>query len=113
MLTSSLTFASLGLGAAASAVIPRDTETFVKGYYWGFTLTGHGPSTANGDVGQLIDGQNRFGGHLPQGKYLIKDGYVYDSHHRGCILTPPTTQWQCDEGAVRKYHPVCAWFNQY
>nr|OQO21176.1 hypothetical protein B0A51_12043 [Rachicladosporium sp. CCFEE 5018] len=55
-------------------------------------------------VGQLFDGQNRinqFNLPIPQGSYClpIHGGGIYDSKHRGCILTPPTTQWQCDEGA--------------
>ena len=55
-----------------------------------------------GDVGQLPDGQNRIGDTgLPEGQYCIgKYGGLTDSNGRGCILTPPTTQLQCDEGAL-------------
>jgi hypothetical protein len=71
-----------------------------------FSLTAlNGPDNAHGTVGQLIDGQNRIGQTnlpMPKGTYCLPvngDGGIYDSKHRGCILTPPTTQWQCDEGA--------------
>ncbi|RQM05652.1 hypothetical protein DH86_00003451 [Scytalidium sp. 3C] len=53
----------------------------------------------SGTVGQLGDGQNRIGGGLPQATYTINNGAITDSAGRGCILTSPTTQWQCDTGA--------------
>ena len=31
---------------------------------------------------------------------LLTSTGLTDSHGRGCILTPPTTQWQCDAGAT-------------
>ena len=73
-----------------------------------------------GPVAQLSDGQNRIGDDsLPHGQYCLDGsggkctllfiscllsltfrftGFT-DSQGRGCILTPPTTQWQCDVGA--------------
>ena len=36
----------------------------------------------------------------PQGTYSINNGQITDSQGRGCILTPPTTQFQCDVGAT-------------
>lgn len=86
-----LTLTALGLSIAASAHGPD-----------GFTLSAEGPGSAHGPIGQLGDGQNRIGGGHPQGTYYLKDGRVSDKSDRGCILTPPTTQWQCDEGAHRK-----------
>ncbi|KAF2871685.1 hypothetical protein BDV95DRAFT_607103 [Massariosphaeria phaeospora] len=75
------------------SILPRDTSC-------AFTLTGHGPSSANGTIGQLSDGQNRIGGGRPIGKYTLQDGgVIVDKNGRGCILTPPTTQFQCDDGA--------------
>ncbi|KAJ6104598.1 hypothetical protein N7523_010918 [Penicillium sp. IBT 18751x] len=64
-----------------------------------FHLTASGD--ASGSVGQLSDGQNRIGDNsLSSADYCINSsGGVTDSHGRGCILTPLTTQWQCDEGA--------------
>jgi hypothetical protein len=110
MIRSALTFTSLGLGAAASAIIPRGAETTGNTQYgWGFTLYGHGPVTASGHVGQLKDGQCRFG-RLPLGNFIFKDGVVWDSKHRGCILTPETTQWQCDEGSQRELSPTFVHF---
>ncbi|QIW96619.1 hypothetical protein AMS68_002137 [Peltaster fructicola] len=57
-----------------------------------------------GDVGQLGDGQNRIGqNNLPVSKAqycLDSNGGLTDQSGRGCILTPPTTQWQCDVGAT-------------
>ncbi|OKL63341.1 hypothetical protein UA08_01156 [Talaromyces atroroseus] len=64
-----------------------------------FELTASGG--ASGTLGQLSDGQNRIGGGLPPATYCISSsGIITDSNGRGCILTPPTTQWQCDEGAT-------------
>ncbi|KAJ5126541.1 hypothetical protein N7448_007320 [Penicillium atrosanguineum] len=58
--------------------------------------------TANGSpVGQLSDGQNRIGdSSLPEGEFCIDGGSITDGNGRGCILTPPTTQLQCDVGAT-------------
>ncbi|KAJ5514344.1 hypothetical protein N7463_003896 [Penicillium fimorum] len=63
-----------------------------------FHLTSSGG--AAGTLGQLGDGQNRIGDNsLQPAQYCIdSDGGITDSSGRGCILTPPTTQLQCDEG---------------
>ncbi|KAJ5264853.1 hypothetical protein N7505_007646 [Penicillium chrysogenum] len=64
-----------------------------------FHLTSSGD--ASGKLGQLSDGQNRIGDtSLSPAQYCIDSkGAITDSNGRGCILTPPTTQFQCDEGA--------------
>ncbi|KGO50720.1 hypothetical protein PEX2_063580 [Penicillium expansum] len=64
-----------------------------------FHLTSSGG--ASGQLGQLSDGQNRIGDNsLSAAQYCIDSkGAITDSEGRGCILTPPTTQFQCDEGA--------------
>lgn len=55
---------------------------------------------ASGTLGQLSDGQNRIGGDHTAACYCLdNDGGFTDSSGRGCILTPPTTQFQCDVGA--------------
>ncbi|KIA75464.1 GPI anchored cell wall protein [Aspergillus ustus] len=83
------TFAAFAAGA--NALVPRDNSCC-------FSLTASGG--ASGTVGQLDDGQNRIGGNLPPGQYCIdSNGSITDGSGRGCILTPPTTQFQCDEGA--------------
>lgn len=80
-----------GLAAGASAaILPREQCTF------GLTASGG----AQGQVGQLSDGQNRVGGGHPTGSYSLNNGAITDSQGRGCILTPPTTQFQCDMGAT-------------
>ncbi|KAE8314550.1 ubiquitin 3 binding protein But2 C-terminal domain-containing protein [Aspergillus transmontanensis] len=65
-----------------------------------FHLTASGG--ASGTVGQLTDGQNRIGDHsLSTAQFCISsDGSITDGSGRGCILTPPTTQFQCDQGAT-------------
>ncbi|KAL4745785.1 ubiquitin 3 binding protein But2 C-terminal domain-containing protein [Aspergillus terricola var. indicus] len=79
--------------ASAQALVSRDTSCC-------FHLTASGG--ASGPVGQLEDGQNRVGGDsgsLPEGQFCINtDGSITDGSGRGCILTPPTTQFQCDSG---------------
>ncbi|KAL1301990.1 hypothetical protein AAFC00_002444 [Neodothiora populina] len=88
-------FTPLGfvLGASAAALVPRDQCCF--------SLTAAGG--VSGSVGQLGDGQNRIaqsGGLDKQnGQYCLSDGKITDGNGRGCILTPPTTQFQCDVGA--------------
>lgn len=59
-------------------------------------------SSPSGPVGQLSDGQNRIGDNsLPTGEFCISSsGSITDGQGRGCILTPPTTQFQCDVGAT-------------
>lgn len=54
---------------------------------------------ASGTLGQLYDGQNRIGGNNPAGCYCLSNGGFTDAYGRGCILTAPTTQFQCDVGA--------------
>ncbi len=103
------TFAiSLALAAGTNALVARQPQCC-------FDLTASGGQSGN--VGQLDDGQNRIGGNLPTGHYCIdSNGGLTDSVRwhcpsrlqllltwiqsgRGCILTPPTTQFQCDAGA--------------
>lgn len=87
---------SLALASAASAgLITRHYE-----HECCFSLWAYGG--VNGTVGQISDGQNRIGGGYPQAEYCAKGDGIYDAKGRGCILTPPTGQWQCDEGAERK-----------
>lgn len=80
--------AGLAVGASA-AVVARDQCCF--------QLTASGG--VSGTVGQLSDGQNRVGGGYPPATYCINNGGITDASGRGCILTPPTTQFQCDVGA--------------
>ncbi|USW55103.1 Putative ubiquitin 3 binding protein But2 [Septoria linicola] len=82
--------ASLVAGASAAA-LPRDSQCC-------FQLTAAGG--ASGSVGQLSDGQNRVGGNYAPATYCLNNGAITDSNNRGCILTPPTTQFQCDQGAT-------------
>lgn len=79
-------------GSSASAfVLPRDDSC-------SFQVTASGGKS--GTVGQLDDGQNRIGGGLAPATYHISNGGITDANGRGCILTPPTTQFQCDVGAT-------------
>ncbi|KAG9816487.1 hypothetical protein KCV05_g20465, partial [Aureobasidium melanogenum] len=88
-------YSTLGfaLGASAATLVARDQCCF--------SLTAAGGKT--GAVGQLSDGQNRIGqtSGLATGSatYCINNGGLTDENGRGCILTPPTTQFQCDVGA--------------
>ncbi|KAL4894387.1 ubiquitin 3 binding protein But2 C-terminal domain-containing protein [Aspergillus ambiguus] len=65
-----------------------------------FHLTASGGSS--GAVGQLSDGQNRIGDStLSAAQFCISSkGSITDSNGRGCIMTPPTSQFQCDQGAT-------------
>lgn len=84
--------AAFVLGASAAAV-PKDQCCF--------QLTASGGQ--QGTIGQLSDGQNRIGGGYSPATYCISNGGITDKNGRGCILTPPTTQFQCDVGATPTY----------
>ncbi|KAE8138878.1 ubiquitin 3 binding protein But2 C-terminal domain-containing protein [Aspergillus pseudotamarii] len=81
------------LAASAQGLTGRTTNCC-------FHLTASGG--ASGTVGQLSDGQNRIGDNtLSPAQFCISpDGSITDGSGRGCILTPPTTQFQCDQGAT-------------
>lgn len=76
-------FAQIAFGLGANALVARDATQCVQ-------LKASGG--ASGILGQLSDGQNRVGGNNPTGCYCLSNGGFTDSHGRGCILTPPTTQ---------------------
>lgn len=61
-----------------------------------YTLTAKGP--ASGTIGQLSDGQIRIGGGYVISNFYTVNGYMKDAANRGCIVTPPTSQIQCDQG---------------
>ncbi|KAI7487258.1 hypothetical protein KC367_g2365 [Hortaea werneckii] len=87
------TFLVAALAAAANAAtLPQPKCCFAMTAYGG----------PGGTVGQLGDGQNRIGQNnlpVPQGTYCLNNGALTDSYGRGCIMTPPTGQLQCDVGA--------------
>ncbi|KAH6639795.1 ubiquitin 3 binding protein But2 C-terminal domain-containing protein [Boeremia exigua] len=83
-------FASVAFGLGANALVAREASQCVQ-------LKASGGQS--GVLGQLDDGQNRVHGGHPTGCYCLSNGGFTDSNGRGCILTPPTTQFQCDVGA--------------
>ena len=100
--------AVLALAAASNGLVIRDEPWYVFRRLRApsrltlgscFHLTAYGGP--GGSVGQLGDGQNRIGDDsLQEGQYCIgSNSGLTDSEGRGCILTPPTTQLQCDKGA--------------
>lgn len=85
--------------AAVAAFAAGANALAIRGDSCCFTVTASGGTS--GTVGQLDDGQNRVGGGLPPATYCITPGgTITDGSGRGCILTPPTTQFQCDVGAT-------------
>ncbi|KAK5126581.1 hypothetical protein LTR85_009515 [Meristemomyces frigidus] len=82
----------LALAAGVHAAV-----TGTPGCCFGLTAAG-GPG---GYVSQLSDGQNRIGqtNGVSMGTYCLNNGTLTDANGRGCILTPPTGQFQCDTGA--------------
>lgn len=84
-----VTAAGFAVGASA-AILPRTDGCC-------FQLTASGG--VSGTLGQLDDGQNRVGGGLGSATYCINGDTITDGSGRGCILTAPTTQFQCDKGA--------------
>ena len=94
------TFAALAL-AAGNAYAGSDPA---HGDGCNFQLIASGG--VSGIVGQLGDGQNRIaqtgGLAIDAATYSLTNGGLIDQSGRGCILTPPTTQFQCDVGATRE-----------
>jgi hypothetical protein len=84
-------FAQVAFGLGANALVAREAAQCIQ-------LQAAGG--ASGVLGQLSDGQNHVGGGNPSGCYCLSNGGFTDSNGRGCILTPPTTQFQCDSGAT-------------
>ncbi|KAF4636356.1 hypothetical protein G7Y89_g1720 [Cudoniella acicularis] len=84
-------FPALSLAAVTTALIARDAPCC-------FHLSASGAVT--GTLGQLDDGQNRVNGPLAPAEYCISGTSITDANGRGCILTPPTSQFQCDVGAT-------------
>ncbi|KAE8163662.1 ubiquitin 3 binding protein But2 C-terminal domain-containing protein [Aspergillus tamarii] len=85
------------LAAGANAFVGRSNNCC-------FHLTASGGES--GTVGQLDDGQNRIHGGLQEAEFCIDSkGALTDGNGRGCIITGPTTQFQCDEGAT----PMTGW----
>lgn len=83
--------AQVAFGLGANALVARDaSQQCIK-------LKASG--SVSGVLGQLGDGQNRIGGGYGETCYCLSNGGFTDTSGRGCILTPPTTQFQCDVGA--------------
>ncbi|KAI7968149.1 hypothetical protein EIK77_010319 [Talaromyces pinophilus] len=86
------TLAAAAVIATANALVARDTVICC------FSLSATGG--ASGTVGQIDDGQTRLGSGLQPGQFCIdSSGAIKDGNGRGCFLTPPTSQLQCDTGA--------------
>ncbi|EEA21889.1 hypothetical protein TMatcc_008687 [Talaromyces marneffei ATCC 18224] len=87
------TFAAAAVIATANALVARDTVICC------FSLSAIGGSS--GLVGQIDDGQTRLGSGLQPAQFCIdSSGAIKDGNGRGCFLTPPTSQLQCDTGAT-------------
>lgn len=70
------------LVAATNALVARETDCC-------FDLT---VGDGGGTVGQIPDGQVRFGGNLPPSRFCItSNGTISDQNGRGCILTRKLT----------------------
>lgn len=82
----------LVLSLGASAIVAREPGQCVQ-------LRASGG--VSGILRQIGDGQNSIGGDNPFGCYCLSNVGFTDSSGRGCILTAPTTQLQCDIGASR------------
>jgi hypothetical protein len=88
-------FAQVAFGLGANALVARDAPQCVQ-------LKASGG--ASGTLGQYTDGQNRIGGGYPAACYCFSNGGFTDSSGRGCILTLPTTQFQCKSSPLCPYN---------
>lgn len=94
-------FAQVAFGLGAHALVARDAPQCVQ------LMASGGVS---GVLGQFTDGQNRIGGGYPSACYCFSNGGFTDSSGRGCILTPPTTQFQCKSSLFCPYNKHAANF---
>jgi hypothetical protein len=64
-----------------------------------FTISAAGPVT--GPIGQISDGQLNIngGGYIT---FVLQNGVLRDGQGRGCIITWPQRQLQCDGGNLGK-----------
>ena len=88
------TLHSLALASVASA---RVLHTRQSSCCFGINVSGDG--VEGGSLGQISDGQNRFGPGQSGASYCINNGQITDKNGRGCVITGPTDQFQCDQGA--------------
>ncbi|THY81570.1 hypothetical protein D6C91_04641 [Aureobasidium pullulans] len=88
------TLQSLALASVASA---RVLHTRQSSCCFGINVSGDG--VEGGSLGQINDGQNRFGPGQSGASYCINNGQITDKNGRGCVITGPTDQFQCDQGA--------------
>ncbi|TIA36457.1 hypothetical protein D6C78_05415 [Aureobasidium pullulans] len=88
------TLQSLALASVASA---RVLHTRQSSCCFGINVSGDG--VEGGSLGQISDGQNRFGPGQSGASYCINNGQIIDKKGRGCVITGPTDQFQCDQGA--------------
>lgn len=86
--------ASIFLAATAQAFYSNQSSCC-------FEITALIPSThTNASLGQLSDGQVRIGGGLLPSVFCLSSTSIADQSSRGCIITTPETQFQCDSGAT-------------
>lgn len=108
------TIATLAFGLGASAGALNKRGGYGGGYGYG---GGHGSDKCcfeieasggkSGLLGQIYDGQNRIGEQgLPPATYCLNNGALTDASGRGCVITGPTDQFQCDAGAPRECCPA-------
>ncbi len=90
------TLSSLAFGLTSAGVLQTRQSASCA---FGISVSGG----VTGSLGQLADGQNRVGPGQSGAQYSMScsgNGGSITQPGRGCILTPPTTQFQCDSGAV-------------
>jgi hypothetical protein len=66
-----------------------------------FTISAEGPG-AKGPINQIWDGQLNINNGAPV-QFTLKNGYLFDTSGRGCIITWPQRQLQCDDGSPGKF----------
>lgn len=94
MYTAILAFAG---AASAAAIAPR--QAAASKCCFGISVSG---GVANGGLGQFTDGQNRVGPGYGGAEYCYyaADQSIVDASGRGCVISGPTSQYQCDAGVT-------------
>jgi len=94
MYTAILAFAG---AASAAAIVPR--QAVASNCCFNINVSG---GVASGSLGQFKDGQNRVGPGYGGTEYCYNAGTmsIVDSTGRGCVVSAPTSQYQCDAGVT-------------
>jgi hypothetical protein len=87
--------------ALLSAVVPALAGEYDSSVDCPFTI--HATGTVTGPIGQISDGQLNING-AGSATFVLEGGILKDAQGRGCYITRPQMQLQCDWGNAGMYY---------